>query len=90
MLFRAYGFFTKLVIQLIDGSVPSLALFSIDFDSVFGPLAYRSGRKYFFHRRPIGLNPSPVVTAVAIRRDADLGKFELRSAASLRDIVDSD
>jgi hypothetical protein len=53
-------------------------------------LAYRSGREYFFHRRPIGLDPSAVVATVATGRNADLGKFELRSAASLGDIVDGD
>src|SRR5215470_7485481 len=44
----------------------------LDFDSVIGPLAYRFGCKHFFRRRPVGLDPSPVVAAIAIGRSAAL------------------
>src|SRR5262245_62329265 len=66
------------------------ALFTVDLDSPASFVADRSAREYFLHRRPIGLDPTTIMAAVAAGRDADLRKRELRTAPHFVDVEDRD
>src|SRR5262249_45180484 len=55
-------------------------LLAVDLDPPASFVANHSGSEYFLHRRPIGLNPTTVMAAVAAGWDADLRKRELRTA----------
>src|SRR5262249_5689077 len=65
-------------------------LLAIDLDPPASCVANPSGREYFFHWRPIGLNPTTIMAAVAARWDADLRKSELRAAPDFGDVEDCD
>jgi len=64
------------------------SLLSISLDPGLGAFAGPACREYLLHRRPIGLDPSAIMAAVAIGWNSDLGEFELRPAANPRDIKD--
>src|SRR5215510_16566089 len=65
-------------------------LLAVDLDPPASFVANHSSREYFLHWRPIGLNPTRVVAAVAAGGDADLRKLEPRAATHLGDIEDRD
>src|SRR6516162_2624475 len=49
-------------------------LLAVDLDPPTSFVANHSGREYFLHWRPIGLNPTTVMAAVAAGGNADLRK----------------
>src|SRR5262249_40637230 len=65
-------------------------LLAVDLDPPASFVANHSGREYLLHWRPISLNPTTVMAAVAAGRDADLRKLEPRAATYLGDIEDCD
>ena len=65
-------------------------LLAVDLDPPTSFVANHSGREYFLHRRPIGLNPTTVMAAVAAGGNADLRKLEPRAATYLGDVEDCD
>src|SRR6516162_1237031 len=65
-------------------------LLPVDLDPPASFVANHSGREYFLHWRPIGLNPTTVMATVTAWRDADLRKLEPRAATYLGDIEDCD
>ena len=52
------------------------ALSLVGFDSRPSPFADSAGCKDLLHRGPVGLDPSAIVTAIAVRRNADLSKLK--------------
>src|SRR5262249_25269581 len=74
-----------------QGSPESAALDSlllIDLDPSLSAFAGRACREYLLHRRPIGLDPSAIMAAVAIGRHSDLSEFQFRAASNLCDVKD--
>src|SRR6516162_2282185 len=65
-------------------------LLAVDPDPPASFVANHSGREYFLHWRPIGLNPTTVMATVTAWGDADLGKLELRAAPHFSDVEDRD
>ena len=65
-------------------------LLAIEFDPPASFVANRSCRKYFLHWRPIGLDPTTVMAAVAAGWDANLRKLEFRASADFGDVEDCD
>ena len=65
-------------------------LLAIDFDPPASFVANRSRREYFLHWRPIGLDPTTVMAAVAAGWDANLRKLELRASTYFGDVEDCD
>ena len=65
-------------------------LLAIEFDPPASFVANRSCRKYFLHWRPIGLDPTTVMAAVAAGWDANLRKLELRASTDFGDVEDCD
>ena len=66
------------------------ALLSVDLDPRASLVADRAGPEYFLHGRPIGLDPTSVMAAIATGRDTNLSKLQLRAAAYFRDVEDGD
>src|SRR5262249_13653015 len=58
----------------------------IDVDSGPSALADFFRGEYFLHGGPVSLNPSSVMTAVPMRRNAYLGEFEFRTTFGVGDI----
>src|SRR6516225_3157382 len=58
------------------------ALSLVGFDSRPSSFADPAGRKDLSHRRPVGLNPSAIMTAIAVGRHADLSEAQLRAVAA--------
>src|SRR5262249_51911154 len=65
-------------------------LLAVDLDPPASCVANPSGREYFLHWRPIGLNPTTIMAAVAAGWDADLRKRELRAAPDFGKVEDCD
>ena len=64
------------------------ALLSVNLGPGTGFLAYASRGEEFLHWSPVGLNPTAVVTAIAVRRNTDLREFQLGAGTPLFDIED--
>src|SRR5215831_12298146 len=91
---RQFGIMPGEALRFAGNLSPELSspdpLLAIDFDPPASFIANRSCREYFLHWRPIGLDPTTVMAAVAAGWDADLRKLELGASTDFGDVEDCD